>query len=106
MLQHRTEICEDDWTDYEASGVRRRLVSCGFAQLESHSSSLMMFVFVANLRVGPGKVRGYKSAQGIMGNIVLWFVYKMKAYQYFIKVTKFDLPTACRFSRAEGRTSL
>ena len=27
-----------------------------------------------------------------------WFVFRMKAYQYIVKVTKFDLPTAHRFS--------
>ena len=30
----------------------------------------------------------------------------MKAYQYIVKVTKFELPTAYRFITAEGRTSL
>ena len=33
------------------------------------------------------------------------FVLRMKAYKYIIKVTKFQLPTACRFSTAEGRPS-
>ena len=35
-----------------------------------------------------------------------WFVFKMKAYQYIVQVTKFELSTAYRFSTAEGRTSL
>ena len=35
-----------------------------------------------------------------------WLVFRMKAYQYIVKVTKFELPTAYRFSTAEGRTSL
>ena len=35
-----------------------------------------------------------------------WFVFKMKAYQYIVNVTKFELPSAYRFSKAEGRTSL
>ena len=35
-----------------------------------------------------------------------WFMFKMKAYQYIVKVTKFELPAAYCFSRAEGRTSL
>ena len=35
-----------------------------------------------------------------------WFVLKMKAYQYIVKVAKFDLKTAYRFSTAKGRTSL
>ena len=35
-----------------------------------------------------------------------WLVFKMKAYKYIIKVTKFELPTAYRFGTAEGRTSL
>ena len=35
-----------------------------------------------------------------------WFVLKMKAYKYTVKVKKFQLPTAYRFSTAEGGTSL
>ena len=35
-----------------------------------------------------------------------WFVFKTKAYQYMVKVTKFELPTVYRFSTAEGRPSL
>ena len=35
-----------------------------------------------------------------------WLVFEMKAYQYVVKVTKFELPTAYRFSTAEGRPSL
>ena len=35
-----------------------------------------------------------------------WFAFKMKAYQYIVKVTKFELPATYRFSTAEGRTSL
>ena len=35
-----------------------------------------------------------------------WFVFKMKAYKYIVKVTKFEVPLAYRFSTAEGRTSL
>ena len=29
-----------------------------------------------------------------------WFVFKMKAYQYIVKVTKFEVPLAYRFSTA------
>ena len=35
-----------------------------------------------------------------------WLVFKIEAYQYIVKVTKFELPTAYCFSTAEGRTSL
>ena len=36
-----------------------------------------------------------------------WVVFKIQAYQYIVKVTKFELPTQCfRFSKAEGRPSL
>ena len=35
-----------------------------------------------------------------------WFVFKMKAYYYIVKVTKFALCTVYRFSTAEGRSSL
>ena len=35
-----------------------------------------------------------------------WFVFKIKAYQYIVKVTKFEVPLAYRFSTAEGRTSM
>ena len=35
-----------------------------------------------------------------------WFVFRIETYQYIVKVTKFELPTAYHFSKAEGRTSL
>ena len=35
-----------------------------------------------------------------------WFVFRIQAYQYIVKVRKFQLPTAYCFSTAEGRTSL
>ena len=35
-----------------------------------------------------------------------WFVFEIDAYQYIVKVTKFELLTAYRFSSAEGRTRL
>ena len=31
-----------------------------------------------------------------------WFVFRIQAYQYIVKVTKFELPTAYRFSTEEG----
>ena len=34
------------------------------------------------------------------------FVFKMKAYKYILKVTKFQLPTAYHFSTVEGKSSL
>ena len=34
------------------------------------------------------------------------FVCRIEAYYYKVKVTKFELPTAYRFSTAEGRTRL
>ena len=34
-----------------------------------------------------------------------YFVFRMKAYEYIVKVIKFQLPTAYRFSTAEGRPS-
>ena len=35
-----------------------------------------------------------------------WFALRMKAYQYIVKVRKFQLHTAYLLSTAEGRTSL
>ena len=35
-----------------------------------------------------------------------WFVFRMKAYWYIVKVTKFERPTAYRFSTAERRSRL
>ena len=35
-----------------------------------------------------------------------WFVFRIQAYYYMVKVRKFQLPTAYRFSTSEGRTSL
>ena len=35
-----------------------------------------------------------------------WFVFRIEAYQYIVKVTKFELPTAYRFSTAEIRRQI
>ena len=35
-----------------------------------------------------------------------WFVFKMKAYQYIVKIAKFDLATAYHFITGEGKHSL
>ena len=35
-----------------------------------------------------------------------WFVFRMKAYFYIVKVTKFEFPTAYCFGTADGRTRL
>ena len=35
-----------------------------------------------------------------------WFVFRMKAYKYMVKVTKFQLRTAYRFSTAAGKPNL
>ena len=35
-----------------------------------------------------------------------WFVFRINDFKYIVKVTKFQLPTAYRFSTAEGRPSL